>query len=271
GIEEKRSDVKIKHQLPEHLLHYFLSPVYPRTEADLFEKNEPQTSGICYLTDQYTLSTANRSSLWNQRRPFLAYWGSVQLPKYLQVRFLHDDYDFSAASYFSQQKENKVLAAINFISNGGDKHISIDRLKDGKFSAKDLRLRFEFGNVTNQAELKIPTSPNEPFSFGIDQLNFNFQLYSAEFEGLKGHWEKGGDGKNSWIDFIFYSGAEKEFDLTKINRAVSGFIFELNTADQKQQIKKAEVSEKDGIMKMEWNGLKLETPVKPQAPKNNFI
>ena len=271
GIEEKRSDVKIKHQLPEHLLHYFLSPIYPRTEADLFEKNEPQTTGVCYLTDQYTLSTANRSSLWNQRRPFLAYWGSIQLPKYLQVRFLHDDYDFSAASYFSQQKENKVLAAINFISNGGDKHISIDRLKDGKFTAKDLRLRFEFGNVTNQAELMIPTSANEPFSFILDHLSFNFQLYRAEFEGLKGHWEKGGDGKNSWIDFIFYSGAEKEFDLTKINRAVSGFIFELNSTDQKQQIKKEDVSEKDGIMKMEWNGMKLETPVKPLAPKNNFI
>ena len=271
GIEEKRSDVKIKHQIPVHLMHYFLSPDYPRTESDVFEKVEPQTTGTCYLANNYALSTANRSSLWNQRRPFLLYWGTIQTPKYLQVRFLHDDYDFSAASFFSQQKENKVLAVINFISNGGDKHISIDRLKEGKFTAKDLRLRFEFGNVTNQAELAIPTSANEPFSFFLDQLNFNFQVYCTEFDGLKGKWEKGGDGKNSWIDFVFYSGTEKEFDLTIINRVVSGFIFELNSTDQKQQIKKTDVSEKDGIMRMEWNGMKLETPVKPQAPKNNFI
>ena len=160
---------------------------------------------------------------------------------------------------------------INFISNGGDKHISIDRFKDGKITAKDLRLRFEFGNVTNQAELVIPTSANAPFSFVLDELNFNFQLYCTEFDGLKGRWEKGGDGKSSWIDFIYYSGAEKEFDLTKINRAVSGFIFELNSADAKKEFKKADASEKDGIMKIEWNGLKLVTPVKPQAPKNNFI
>jgi hypothetical protein len=45
----------------------------------------------------------------------------------------------------------------------------------------------------------------------------------------------------------------------------------LNLTDQKQQIKKADVSEKDGTLKIEWNGLKLETQVKPQAPKNNFI
>ena len=271
GIEEKRSDVKIKHQIPGHLMDYFLSPEYPRTESDVFEKVDPQTNGTCYLTKNYALSTASRSSLWNQRRPFLLYWGTVQMPKYLQVRFLHDDYDFSAATFYGQQEENQVLAVITFISNGGDKHISIDRFKDGKIKAKDLRLRFEFGNVKNQEELSVPALANDPFAINIDQLKFNFQLYSAEFNGANGYWEKGGDGKNSWVDFIFYSGAEKEFDLTKINRAVSGFIFELNSADTKQEFKKADVSEKEGIMKIEWNGLKLETPVKPQAPKNNFI
>jgi hypothetical protein len=271
GIEERRSDVKIKHQIPVHLMHYFLHPEYPRTESDVFEKEEPQTTGTCYMTDKYALSTANRSSLWNQRRPFLVYWGNVQTPKYLQVRFMHDYYDFSAATFYGQQKENQVLAVINFISNGGDKHISIDRLKDGKIMAKDLRLRFEFGNVKSPDELSIPTGVNDPFVINSDQLKFNFQLFSIEFDGAKGHWEKSGNSKTSWIDFVLYSGAEKEIDLTKMSRAVSGFIFELNSTEEKKEFKKADVSEKDGIMKIEWNGLKLETPVKPQAPINNFI
>jgi len=271
GMEEKRSDVKIKHQIPAHLMHYFLSPEYPRTESDVFEKEEPRTTGICYLTDKYALSTSNRSSLWNQRRPFLVYWGTAQSPKYLQVRFLHDDYDFSAATFYGEQNENQALAVINFISNGGDKHISIDRFKDGKLTAKDMRLRFEFGNVKSQEELAIPAAVNDPFVINLDQLEFNLQLYSAEFDGAKGHWEKGGNDKASWIDFVFYSGVEKEIDLTKMNRAVSGFIFELNSTDGKKEFKKADLSEKDGILKIEWNGLKLETPLKPQAPKNNFI
>jgi len=45
----------------------------------------------------------------------------------------------------------------------------------------------------------------------------------------------------------------------------------LNSIEEEKEFKKADVSEKDGIMKIEWNGLKLETPVKPLAPKNNFI
>jgi hypothetical protein len=271
GIIENRSDVKIKHQIPAHLIHYFLTPEYPRTESDVFEKEEPKTTGICYMTERYAISTANRSSLWNQRRPFLVYWGKVQSPKYLQIRFMHDNYDFSAATFYGQQKENQVLAVINFISNGGDKHISIDRFEDGKFMAKDLRLRFEFGNVQSLDELAIPESVNDPFVINIDQLKFNFQLCTSEFDGAKGYWEKGSDGKTSWIDFVFYSGNEKEIDLIKMNRAVSAFIFELKSTEEKKEFKKADVSENEGILKIEWNGLKLETPLKPQAPKNNFI
>lgn len=271
GMEEKRNDVKIKHQIPAHLMHYFLSPEYPRTVSDIFEKDEPQTTGTCYLTEKFALSTANRSSLWNQRRPFLAYWGSVQSPKYLQVRFLHDNYDFSAATFYGSQHQNKVLACIGFISNGGDKHISIDRLKDGKFLAKDLRLRFEFGNVKNAEELMVPASVNEQFEISLDQLKFKLQLLKAEFDGAKGYWEKGSDGKNSWIDLVFYSGAEKEIDLTKIEKAAAGFIFELDATGKKMPLKRANVSEEAGLMKIEWEGLKVETPLKPQAPKNNFI
>jgi len=271
GIEGKRGDVKIKHQIPEYLMHYFLSPEYPRTETDIFEKMMPQTIGTCYMTDKFALSTANRSSLWNQRRPFLVYWGSIQFPKYLQVRFLHDNYDFSSASFFSQQKENNVLAAISFISNGGDKHISIDRLKDGKFRASDIRLRFEFGNLQSPDNLMIPVSPHEQFSFVLDNLNFNIQLYCAEFDNLKGRWEKGSDGKTSWLDFIFYSGKESEFDLTKIQRAITGFIFSIKSSDVDQSFEKAKVTEKKGLKNIRWNEFELEIPVKPQSPQKSFL
>lgn len=120
---DEKNDVKIKHHIPESLIHYFLSPEYPRTERDIFEKNTPQIIGISYLTDNYTISTVTRSSMWNQRRSHLAYWRDINDQHYLQIRFL---YDFSSASMFSQQYENKILTVINFCTNGGDKHPTLD-------------------------------------------------------------------------------------------------------------------------------------------------
>ena len=271
GIGQPRSDVKIKHHIPGYLMHYFLTPEYPRSEVNVFEKVEPGIVGTTYLTDKFALSTANRSGLWNQRRPFLVYWGDAQSPKYLQVRFLHDDYDFSSASFYSQQKENKALAIIGFITNGGDKHINIDRLKDGKFKAKDLRLRFEFGNILTPEVLITPKKPNEPFTITLDQLKFNLQLYCADFDHKKGRWKKGGNGKASWIDYVFYADKEREFDLTKIERAIAGFTFSIVPSDKNQAIEKAEISESGDLLKASWSSLKIELPLKPQTPKNPFF
>ena len=263
-----RSDVKIKHKLPEYLLPYFLRPRYPVILKDTLAMDDPKVIGTTYLTYKYALSSANRSSLWNQRRPFLAYWGKQGNPSYLQVRFLHDLYDFSAASFYSEQKENNILAAINFITNGGDKHISIDRLKNGKFKAKDLRLRFEFGNVA-PAKLILPASSGLPFTLQIDGLQFNLQLFRAVFDQFKGHWEKGGDEKVSWLDFIFYKGEEREIDLTAMNEAVIGFTFQIDGDKKISSTEKPEGMIAPGALSTTWKGLELSVPSKPALqPKN---
>lgn len=261
-----RNDVKIKHQIPGYLLPYFLSPVYPRTEIDQLTADQPRIVGTTYLTPTYALSSVNRSSLWNQRRPFLVYWGTPEKPHYLQPRFLHDFYDFSATAFYSTQKDNHALAAIHFLTNGGDKHINIDKLKDGKFKAKDLRLRFEIGNFTDFKRLVLPKTPNNPIHFQIDEQQFHIQLFKANFDGLAGHWETGGDEKNAWLDFVLYSGIEKDFDLTQVKEAILAFTF---TIGKTKKAAPPQVAMKDDQMTATWNGLTLTTASKPiPQPKN---
>ncbi len=265
---EKRGEVKIKHEIPEKLMPYFLSPQYPRTERDVLRLDAPQIIGTSYLTGQYALSTANRSTMWNQRRPFLAYWGTPEKPHYLQVRMMHDDYDFSVADFFSDQKENKVLAAITFATNGGDKHISIDRISEGKFKAKDLRLRFEFGKVP-ESDLTLPDASGAPFTIETGGLQFSILMYLAEFGGMKGRWEKGSDDDASWVDYVLYKGNEKDFDLTEMDEAALGFAFLLNQKGQKIEMKQISASRQGGTLAAQWEGLKVSVPTKPmEQPKN---
>ncbi len=262
-------DVKLKHQIPDHLMHFFLSPEYPRTEIDLFEKEEPQIIGTCYMTDEYALSTVNRSSMWNQRRPFLAYWGSKQQPKYLQVRFLRDFYDFSSATFYSSQEEERALAGISIATNGGNKHLNIDILKEGKISASDLRLRFEFGNVQEQDALAIPSSNHDPFSFSLEGMQFNIQLYQAVFGKEKGHWEKGGDEESCWIDYVFHSDEETVFNLSEMEQAFFGFTFSIGAQKSTPSSDAPEFSISGGNLNTTWQGLSLEVPVKPHPnPKH---
>jgi hypothetical protein len=269
GNPVPRADVKIKHRIPEQLMKYFLTPVYPRTETDKFEKAEPSITGTSYMTESYALSTATRSGMWNQRRPFLAYWGTDQDPSYLQIRMLHDMYDFSSASFYSHQKENIVLACMNFVTGGGDKHISIDKLPEGKFRAKDLRLRFEFGNIRDASLMMIPSAIKDQFTVKTNGLRFDFQFFETSFADMNCYWEKGGDGKSSWIDLIIYSGAEKEINLSLINRAVMGFTFKMGADNGPLSLTKPVITEANDDLTAKWEGLTVTLPVKPlPLPKN---
>jgi hypothetical protein len=108
------------------------------------------------------VGSANRSDFWVQRRPLLAYWGGPPRPtRHLRARFLKDDYDFASALFFSVQERNYVLALVNFQSPGGDRHPSLDPVRDGEFTARRLRLRLE--------------------TSGDDRGPFRFQVSAAAF------------------------------------------------------------------------------------------
>lgn len=259
------------HQIPEYLYAYFLDPVYPRTEIDVFENNEPQIIGTSYITKPYAISSVNRSCMWDQRRPLSAYWGTVDKPHYLQFRILHEFFDFSAGTIYTQQKDNTILAAMNFSTNGGDKHVNIDQLKEGKFRAKDLRLRFELGNCSEKEQLVLPKNEKDVFSFVTDDgAKFSIQLYKVSFGNQKGYWEKGSDDKNCWVDYVLYAGTEREFDLQAMQDASLGFAVSMGMEEEVLPSESVVIAHGDGEMKAYWNGMSVSVSVKPTTNAKNI-
>jgi hypothetical protein len=270
GHTFEQSDMKAKHRIPDYLLGYFLQPQYPRTEVDTFENNPPQVIGTSYMTDAYAISMANRSSLWNQRRPLLAYWGSKETPCYMQLRFLHDFYDFSSAMFYGVQRENSVLSCINLETNGCDKHIWLSPIKDGKVDAKDFRLRFEFGNCPDMSAVELPENANAPFEFELNGLQFHIQLFISQFDSMKGHWEKGGSENTGWIDFVIYAGENRQFDLNALKSAIWGLSLKVGNTLKKQDKTRPKFGIKNGTLNAKENGLKISVPVKPHKRESNI-
>ncbi|AOW10783.1 hypothetical protein EM308_15510 [Flavobacterium gilvum] len=271
GAPSFTGDIKTTHKIPPYLLHYFLTPKYPRTESDVFIKSEPQVKGTAYMTQKYAIATANRCSLWNQRHPLLVYWGTDKKTEYYQVRFLHDFFDFSSASIYSVQDKNKVLTGINFVTDGGDKHITIDRIKNGQFKASDLRLRFEFPASTTISNLKLPNDILQPFGFLAGDLPFFIQPYKLVFGDLKGKWETGRDGTKAWIDFVIYSGDSRDFNLSEIKTAFLGFAMTIDETLGKGA-KNVKVDETgNDQLNVQWNNLKLQVGTKPTTQPFNLM
>lgn len=269
GYDSQDRDVKLRHHIPESLLPYYISPEYPRTETYVFEKNEPQVIGTTYLTDDYAVGSVSRSSLWNQRRPLTVYWGELNNSHYMQVRFLHDFYDFSTASIFTRQDRNNMLSTVNFADNGGDKHINIDMMKDGRFTAKDLRLRFEFGNCKDFSA-DLPKRVTDGFMISADGLQFWLQMVHEKWDNLRCHWEKGSEDSVNYADLVIYEGPEKDFNLNKVDNAVFSFVMSVAKSGETVQTGKAIISEKGGMLTTSWNGMTVEAAVKPDKLAKNL-
>lgn len=227
------------HRIPEKMISMFADQALPRIEVDTFvvgnmqKKNEAfdekknkaivakDIIGKLYAHPQFALASVNQGYLWNQCRPLIAHWGTQENPVYMQIRFLHDHYDFSAVNMVSVQDSSTVLSVLNIANNGGDKHPNIDRIRESTIEASDLRLRFEIGGDISGTEISIDKKQNLAV-LKSGHVNSLIHIPYTEWDGLTVYWSLGGDEDKKWIDYIIYSGNVRKFDFDGMTSAVLG-------------------------------------------------
>lgn len=246
----KTEDPILKHRIPSHLLFDFTHPIYPRLQIDTFIRaNQPfeinpmvsyQTTdtvrklniknviGKTYYTKDMVFSSVNKASLWDQRRPVLAYWGTPKKPNYMRVRFLHDMNDYAAANIFCDQDSTNLIGAINFTKNGGDSHVSIDAIKNGTIKASDLRLRIEFGGNIKDISFSEMNAIKRSVLVNASPLKFRIDIPFVKFDAFQPEFLTGADTSIKWVDVILFHGEKTEFNFEKIQDAVIGLLISIS-------------------------------------------
>jgi hypothetical protein len=138
---------------PEPLASRFLQTGEPRQHHELYQKGGdglPPVSGTCWVDKAFSLGSVNRGDFWNQRRPILAFFGERARPaSSLTVRVIKDGYDFSSAMLWSVQQKGNLAGVVNFRDPGGDRHISLDMVKNGEFECGRLFVEFDFESLAD--------------------------------------------------------------------------------------------------------------------------
>lgn len=262
-VELSLGDHRLRHECPKELTEYFAELTETRTVRQTFIKSEIDTVGTTYLTPDFTIGSINHSDLWNQRRALLAYWGEADCVSYLNLRFLRDGYDFSAAFIFSVQEEGRVLAGITFATDGGDRHISLDPIKDGAIQANDLRLRFELGGSGDFENLQVPSVLKEPFRLEIGTVCIDFHVPWARWGEQEGLWEIVREDSKTCLDVVLYNGCRKSFVLGELAKASLALAIDL--CPECIQPTPVSVKLRDGSCLAEWKGLRLSFPDAPDS------
>ncbi len=132
---------------PESLAPAFLKPA-AYLHREMFRTAEAPlrpVQGTTLVDPAFSLGTVNQGDFWVQSRPLLAYFGGPERPaRIIRMRVVKDGYDFASALLWTVQQGGSVLGFVNFRSPGGDRHPSLDPIKDGEFKCGRLFLELTF-------------------------------------------------------------------------------------------------------------------------------
>ncbi len=251
---------------PEDLLHLF-DPldkprlVRQRTTREDIEAGRPRIVVTTYLSPTFALGTVNLGDMWNQKNNLLAHWGSTQEPSYLRLRFLHDGYDFSSVRFWAKQREGKALVGMLLMTDGGDKHPSLDKIRDATIRASDLRIRWEFGGAAKDLRITAPRSPHQQTHIQSQGMHFRIAAPYACIGEFPARWEAGRDESTAYLDLVFYSGEERTFKLDTLTPAATALLFQVGEGDQ--EMAPADVSIENDRIHVAWEQMKLSFPINP--------
>jgi hypothetical protein len=174
----------LDYRCPAGITPLILKSGEPRQHREIFRIAAPPVipvQGTTWLDRDWCLGSVNRGNFWVQSRPLVAYWGGPQRPAhYFQARMVKDDYDFSSGLLYSVQDRGWLLGVVTFQTDGGDKHPSIDRVKNGEFTGSRFRLRFDIGGLTATPRvLQDGTGPNSRLALELGGVNLVIQIRKA--------------------------------------------------------------------------------------------
>lgn len=234
---------------PETVAPGFLKEQPARQVRELFR---PLVQGTTWLERDYSLGSVNRGTFWIQQRALLAYWGGATRPaRWGHLRFMHDDYDFASALLYATQERNLVLGLVNFVSPGGDKHPSLDLIRDGVFRASSLRLRLDVADP--QARIRIlGEGAAEVEGSGVRLV---FQLREGAFGKRSPTLRVGSEeGRAALIVDLLKSEAPVEVRWAEIDRAYLVFTLSVNPAGE---LPEYESRHEGGRIRARWGELEL--------------
>lgn len=223
----------------------FLASGEARQHRELYQKGkegETPVVGTCWVEPAFSLGSVNRGDFWNQRRPILAFFGGRTRPaSSLTVRVIKDGYDFSSAMLWSVQEKGYLAGVVNFRDPGGDRHISLDLVKNGEFECGRLFVEFDFESLpdgfnftekdgivslsasTVQARLAVRAGkfrPNEPrigLTHGKQSLVVTVDLLPVEGK-KRVVWK---NTTEAWLAFTLALAGPSQKDFTQMGEGES--------------------------------------------------
>ncbi|WP_438350245.1 hypothetical protein ACP8HI_06175 [Paenibacillus sp. FA6] len=241
---------------PDTYIDLFMTEVDTKVLEQAYYRNE-DTGFVkwaeTHMTPRYTIGMFRDEIMWNQTRGLVAYFENNGSSTYLQMRCLHDGYDYCSGVLSVTAEHGHLLLGVRFLTNGGDTHPMLDRIQ-GSIEASDFRLRMEFGGLLDDVSIETEGTKAQVVINGLP-LRFD-SIYAAFEEGMAADsaekeqqgwsWEvsKQGQGESVGLDLVIYAGQRKVIDFHTLKK--SAFLISLAIGEVVERLPLITVVEEAG-------------------------
>ena len=263
------------YRCPEDLAASFLSPRPAREHVELFGFEQAgdarlPVQGTTWFDSAFSLGSVNRGDFWNQRRPLIAYFGDRSRPARLAVmRVVKDGYDFSSALLFSVQRGPRVLGLVNFRNPGGDRHISLDPIKDGAFLCGRLFLELRLEGLPDGYRLEERA---HGVTVGSTLISLAFQICGAAFGQYSPQFKSTPADRNLIVTLDFKPAAPSRVVWHDVKTAWAAFALELGRPGDAVPVPQALAERRGPAVELRWEDLWLRGGAEVvQAPRQQQL
>ncbi len=102
----------------------------------------PDLRYFTYMAENFTMGAFEATDTWSQKRSSIVYWGEKGSVKSLRLTCFNDEHAYSSGIVYTNQLDNIELLHTGFVTDRGDFHYIIDKVKDGKLTTEKLLYLF---------------------------------------------------------------------------------------------------------------------------------
>lgn len=248
---------------PADLEPLLVSVDTPREIVETVVKRDPLPHvATTWITPEVSLGSINHQDTWNQRRNVLAFWGTANAPSCLKVRLIYDGYDLSTGAIWTRQDKHRVLGALTFATDGGGKHLSLEKLENGTFEAEELALRFEFSGSAADADVTLPDTIDEPVTVSHQGVDIGVHVPYAAFSDYTPSWAVTGTEDTRSLDLTIHRGDKRTFVLPEVETAAVAFAVQVGGEGV---IEPAHAEVAGDRLEVSWGGLGFSVVTRPDT------
>lgn len=203
--EENISMTLLPYHCPEELYPYFEPVTAPRTVNETFYRrnnlrekeentvivrnlNSPDLSAMTYITPDYSMGAFRVCDAWVQRHNCMVIFGDGQNRTALRLRCMKQDtqvaedyiYDTCMGFVTADMRENVLLGQASLVTDHGDFHYILDKVKNGVYTLDGLSFRFVF---TGDTEGLTAEKTESGFRFCKDGITLSLAVFSPLADG----------------------------------------------------------------------------------------